>query len=347
MNNSYFIFSDTNDPIEFERFHLCCWEFSNSTSLVEIGGELRQESILSDDLTISIYVPWINQKCECRDLYGKLIDPENSRFIFNDSISDTTYLDGSTNRGVIHSFFLRSKLCIIPASVRIAENKIVTVKLDLKLYRERCKESIPNIYFRFWIKPSIPFISIRKDGISKSTIIYDIKINERRNIPDDAIEILSGKEFSKIATCFSFNILPNKYDLVFFDSNSLKNVRSLENELFNRYLNDKRVKNDELIVVFNKRIGLESFSFFSIYSVERIGTGQFAVAVLINIICGVLLFIPSYKSTKNPPLTAVEIISDPPSELIIALVLFFSALIYLFGRRIMEVIGNLFRRLVR
>ena len=48
-----------------------------------------------------------------------------------------------------------------------------------------------------------------------------------------------------------------------FDNSSHKNVRTLEYESFNKYLGDKRVKKDELIVVFNKKEVAESFSFFS------------------------------------------------------------------------------------
>jgi hypothetical protein len=88
-------------------------------------------------------------------------------------------------------------------------------------------------------------------------------------------------------------------------------------------LGDKRVKKDELIVVFNKKEVkefekkdvAESFSFFSIYSMERIGVGQFALAILINIVCGVLFFIPSYKRNINTELTLYTI----PTEIFLAL----------------------------
>ncbi|MEO6693166.1 MAG: hypothetical protein ABIO44_12555, partial [Saprospiraceae bacterium] len=183
---------------------------------------------------------------------------------------------------------------------------------------------------------AVPFISMRKKGVSKSTIIYDIKVNERRNIPDDKIQYFNDQEFCKIKYCFSFNIFPNKYDIVFFDNTSLKNVRTLEYESFNKYLGDKRVKKDELIVVFNKKEVkefekkevAESFSFFSIYSMERIGPGQFALAILINIICGVLLFIPAYRKTFVPEISLLKVWSVLPSEIFIALSIAFATLIY-------------------
>ncbi|PCJ26323.1 MAG: hypothetical protein COA97_05950 [Flavobacteriales bacterium] len=104
-----------------------------------------------------------------------------------------------------------------------------------------------NIYFRFAITPNSKFISLRKTGLNKSTIIYDIKLNEKRNLPRDVVIINE----CKVKSCFCFNILPNNFSFDFFDAGSLRSVRTLEYEKFNNYLNDKRVKDDELIVVFN------------------------------------------------------------------------------------------------
>ncbi|GAB2823904.1 hypothetical protein [Ferruginibacter profundus] len=305
MENSFFIFTEKGNNVQLERFHLCTWEFNNNSSLVEFGFEISKESICKDELTISLFIPWAEKSCGTKDLYKELSIADNSRFIFNDSISATKYLKtNTTDLGVIHTFSGRNELCVLPAEITINEEKIVSATLNLKPYREYQQEVKPNVYFRFWVKPTMLFISMRKKGLNKSTIIYDIKVNERRNIPDNKIKYFDDKEFCKIKYCFSFNILPNKYDIVFFDTASLKNVRTLEYNSFNKYLGDKRVKKDELIVVFNKKEVkdfakkefAESFSFFSIYSMERIGTGQFALAILVNIICDILFFIPSYHT---------------------------------------------------
>jgi len=337
MENSFFIYTKKGNNTEIERFHICSWEFNNNSSLVEFGFEISKKSILNDNLTISLFIPWADKSCITKDLYDKLSIADNSRFIFNDSISKTQYLkNNTTNSGVIHTFSGRNELCVLPAEIKINEDNIVIVSLNLNSYNEYNQELKPNIYFRFWIKPSVPFISMRKKGVSKSTIIYDIKVNERRNIPDDKIDYFNDHEFCKIKSCFSFNILPNKYDIVFFDNTTLKSVRTLEYNSFNKYLGDKRVKKDELIVVFNKKEVkdfdtkelAESFSFFSIYSMERIGTGQFALAILINIFCGVLLFIPSYRKTFNPEISLLKVWTELPSEIFIALGIAIVTLIY-------------------
>jgi hypothetical protein len=235
MDNSFFIFTDKNKLVHIERFHICTWEFNNDSSLVEFGFEVAKESITSNQLSISVFIPWFTKSCEVMDLYDKLSIAENSRFIFNDSISTTNSLDGGRNKlGVIHKFSDRNELCVIPVTVDKISDKLITATINLQPYIDYNSAEKPNVYFRFWIKPTIPYISMRKKGISKSTIIYDIKVNERRNIPDDKVVFFSGKQFCKINSCFSFNILPNKYDIVFFDNSSLKNVRTLEYDSFNK-----------------------------------------------------------------------------------------------------------------
>lgn len=342
MENSFFIYTEKDKAIRIERFHICTWEFDNNSSLVEFGFEISKESITNDNLKISLFIPWVGKACETKDLYNKLSIAENSRFIFNDSISATKYLKTNTNNsGVIHTFSGRNDLCVLPAEIKIVEDKTVTATLNLKAYREYIHELKPNIYFRFWIKPSVPFISMRKKGVSKSTIIYDIKINERRNIPDNKTEYFNDFEFCKIKYCFSFNILPNKYDIVFFDNTSLKNVRTLEYESFNKYLGDKRVKKDELIVVFNKKQDSESFSFFSIYSMERIGPGQFALAILINIVCGFLLFIPAYRKSFVPELLFSQVWSNLPIEIFLALGVAIATLFYFIWPTVQNTINRL------
>ena len=346
MDNSLFIYSEKDKTVVIERFHICTWEFNNNSSLVEFGFEISKDSILDNYLSLSLFIPWVSESCETKDLYDKLSIAENSRFIFNDSVIGTTSLDGGRNKlGVIHKFSGRNELCILPVQVEINVDRVVTASVNLQPYIDYTSASKPNIYFRFWIEPKIPFISMRKNGISKSTIIYDIKVNERRNIPDDSVMYFSGKVFCKIKNCFSFNILPNKYDIVFFDNSSLKSVRTLEYDSFNKYLGNKRVKKDELIVVFNKKQNSESFSFFSIYSKERIGPGQFALAILINIVCGVLLFVPTYRKTFTPEISLLQVWPKLPMEIFIAIGIAVATLLFFVWPSVVKSIERVWEKL--
>lgn len=95
MDNSFLIFTEQGQNLEIERFHICTWDFRDNTSLVEFGLEFTANSIVGKQiLTLELYVPWIKNTFKINDFYPKLKDAQNSRFIFNDSIAGTNYLDG-------------------------------------------------------------------------------------------------------------------------------------------------------------------------------------------------------------------------------------------------------------
>ena len=325
MDNSFFIFPDIaiNNSVVIERTHICIWEFNNNSALVEFGFEVSRDSLPQDQLIMNVFIPWLARSAEEKDLYEKLKNSENSKFIFNDSINQTQSLDGGINKlGVIHDFANRAPLCILPVSLVRNEN-ILELKINLQHYR--ASQSNANIYFRFAITPQMPAISMHKKGISKSTIVYDIKVNERRNIPNPMIDFFSRTNFCEIKACFCFFIIPNDYDIVFFENDALKSVRTLEYDAFTKYLGDKRVKQDELIVVFNKKKNSESFSFFSIYTKERIGPGQYILAILINMVSGILLFLPSLRMSIN---NEKSIWTQLPIELVIAIIITLATFLY-------------------
>lgn len=327
MENSYFIYSKDDTCVEIERFHNCIWEFKDNSSLVEFGLEIQQKSLSEKkSIELDLYIPWLTPKSTKRDLYDKLKDSDNSRFIFNDSVLSTKNLDGGHGKlGVIHYFKSRNVLSVLPVSIEIIDKK-VHLKVDLKHYNEIEGEK-GNVYVRFSLKPELGYISTRKNGIAKSTVIYDIKVNERRNIPEELIAELNTKDLCKIRDCFCFNILPNSYDIVFFDNTALKNVRMLEFDSFKKYIEDNRVKKDDLMVVFNKKCNSDSFSFFSIYAKERIGMAQFLLAIFFNMICGLLFFVASTKISTNSEFSYFNLWEQSPVELSFALLIIISIFI--------------------
>lgn len=315
--------------IVFERFHICSWEFKNGTSLVEFGGEIdNQDELASNELVLFFYINWLSNNDHIVDLFEKLKNPENSKFIFNESITGNRFLDGGeVSLGVVQEFSDRAPLCILPISSETTNYEhIRKIKINLKPLRELDLHKKTNIYFRFFIKTAINFISTRKNGISRSSIIYDFKINEKRNLPQEIC--ISRNLLAKIKNCFCFHILPNSYDLAFFDNNSLKNIRTLEYDSFKKYLGDSRVEQDEYLVVFNKRNGLPSYNFFSTFKKERIGAGQFALAILVNIISGILLFIPTFRQTNKVSFLSKEFWITLPFEVYISLIIGNSIFLY-------------------
>jgi hypothetical protein len=343
MENAYFLISDDN--LKIERFHLCTWEFNNSSSLLEIGCEIASESLPNEkeEIRVDLYIPWLNGASSLVDLYTRLCDSKNAKFIFNDSVIGTKPLDDVRNLlGVIHHFEQRPPLCILPASVATLnkEGNKLEVTLSLNNYNANKIKDL-NLYFRFLLSPPIQAVSTRKKGIGRSTIIYDVKVNERRNLPDSLINEVKKKFLCEIKSCFCFHIVPNSYDLSFFDSSSLVNVRTLEYESFNYYLQDRRVKKDELMVVFNKKKKPDSFAFFSIFVKERIGTGQFILAILINLLCGILLFLPGFRKEYNTQLFSKIFWKNLPLEVYLAISIIFLLLAYFLWPSIIAVYQKL------
>jgi len=344
MENNIFVYTDKEKTVKFERFHICTWEFRNNTSIIEIGGELSSDNLIGlDNISFSIYFPWLDSKQKISDLYDKLKDPENSRFIFNDSVSASEYLDDGQKKGVIQKFVERERLCILPISTKIKEeNKCIVVSINLKSLQSKDDWKNVNPYFRFFIEPNIHFLSTRKTGISRSTIIYDFKINEKRNLPEQPTIDLQEKSLCIINSCFFFNIIPNSYELNFFDNTILKNIRTLEFNSFRKYIGDNRVKKDDLVVVFHKRSGKHSYNFFSVYSKERIGAGQFAMAVLVSLFSGILLFMPTYKQNSSWGYFSKEFWLNLPFEVYASLAIGIIVIIYFFWPRLLFIIQRIF-----
>lgn len=330
MDNSFFLRSKQSS-IEIEKFQICTWEFNNNNSLIEFGIEIKSEG-LSDlkELTLDLYIPWLEKGMIIKDFYDKLSSSDNSRFIFNDSVTSTIPLDDGQNaQGVIHKFNGKDELCILPVKLdNNYTNKKIQLKIDLEDYSKKAKDV--NAYVRIAIEPTTGSISTSKKGIGKSTIIYDIKLNESRNIPANLVQEFKSTSTCKIDACFCFHIIPNRYSITFLESEHLRTVRTLEFEPFKNYLDDPRLKKDELMVVFSKKENKSSYSFFSIYTEERIGASQFALAVLINIICGFLFVLPAIREEIPENTSKKEIFQNLPIEFYIASALALAMLFYFF-----------------
>lgn len=341
MNNSYFLYSNEED-IRVVRFHICTWEFNNDNSLIEFGLELDYDSIKTkNSLKLDLIIPWLSEKNKIKDYYEKLIDSKNSRFIFNDSIESTESLDGGNNRkGVIHYFKKRDELCILPANLKnkFKEFKI-EINIDLPINQISC-----NPYIRFAVELKNYSLSTMSKGIGRSTKIYDIKVNENRNIPNSLVPVISKAFPCQIDSCFCFHIIPNNFNLTFLETEYLKSVRKLEYEPFKNYFNDSRLKKDNLIVVFLKKKENESFSFFSIFTKERIGTNQVALAIFLNIICAFLFSFPDIREKIFSKKEGKIDFSNIPMEYFIGFFIVISMVFYFFYPKIYKHFKNLFRK---
>lgn len=309
MENYLFLYSDTVAPLTISRFHICTWELTHDIALVEIGGELEQASLTGlSDVKVNLFIPWLDRSATVRDLYSNLCDVQNSTFIFNESIQATHYLQSGQNQdGVIHQFSNGKHLCILPATL-VQNPGEISISLDLRKYHSLNPSGVAdkNTYFRILIETKSENIVRKKTGIGKSTILYDLKVNELRHRTAQVASATKNSKMCEVQSCYSFNIVPNRYNTALSDP-SLKAIRSLEFSSFTKYLADNRLKNHELIVVFNKKEKSSSYSFFSIYNDEVLGAPQIILALIVNLVCGVLLFIPGYRASLVGGLTYTDL----------------------------------------
>lgn len=329
------------ENIIFDRFHICTWEIGTHKPIIEFGADIQGNSIQSlESIDLTLYTPWkINS---CYDLFPEIKKDENARFIFNESIKTSTNLNSTPELGVIHEFSNDKKLCILPTTIKKENNKL-KINLDLRHYKE--DNTNINVYIRFYIIPQDDKISIQKIGISKSTIIYDTKLNERRNAPSSLLRETSILHYPQIKSCYNFNIIPNNMDISFEDKH-LKSVRNLEYNSFKTYFNqlisEKKIEinNKELLVVFNKNSENNStYSFFTIYTKEHFGMKQISIVLLLNLICSFLFFLPSYRGKLYMhDLSFIENIKIIPIELVLILLIIIGSIIYILNPK------NIFNR---
>lgn len=289
MNNAYYILA--KEAIQIERLHICTWEFPNTDSYIEFGMEFSYKNIANKSLDIWLSVPFIREQDEVNCLLKNLTDSENCRFIFNDIVSGISNIGADFRDGSIVKFEGRQSLTILPCKIKVSNG-------FLKFTLNTPQRYDGNLYFRVLVKHN-GTIAIKKSGIAKNTYIYDLKINETRNLPEDIYDLKSSEDLHicPIQNLFCLHSVPDDFDISFIDSSKLKNVRKLETEAFKKYLqNVEDLGKDCYNIIFLKDCNKDSYSLFTICTEETIGTKQISVAIATNIFCNLLFFIYSVRT---------------------------------------------------
>ena len=163
--------------------------------------------------------------------------------------------------------------------------------------------------------------------------IYDFKINETRNLPQDIYELKknNGLEICKVKKAFCLHAIPENFVFSFVDSSKLKNIRKLESIAFQRYLPEiERISKDCYNIMFLKddnSDNKEGYSLFTICTEETIGSQQIALAIGANILCSLLFALSSLRFIRNPN---IEWYCQIPWEYWTALGILLILCIYLF-----------------
>ncbi|MDR2947591.1 hypothetical protein [Dysgonomonas sp. 511] len=310
MINSFFVFG--KGDIEIERFHLCTWDLSNCNSFIEIGAEIDQNKYFEKNnnhvIELTIAAPILSEITNEDNvicLAKRLAQSENSKFIFNDSLKSWSEIQEDSRNGVNLSFVEREELTILPIEIlKLSDKGYLTISIEVP------ENANKWVYFRILIKTNSKTLALPKKGIASSKYIFDIRINEQRNLSDiihDAIK-REHLKICNIRTYFCFHIVPNTYEISFVDDDKLNSVRMLETELFKRYLADdidQKIENKKYLIAFNKWENKKypdqrkGCSFFSIFKQERLGTGQIVLAIGANILCSLLFASAAFRKEQG------------------------------------------------
>lgn len=284
MNNTYFILS--NKAIVIERMHICTWDFIGSRAAVEIGMEFMPNPFVKN-VEIKLSLPFLKKTDKITCLMDSLIrDDDNSKFIFNDTIKANKPIKGDKRNGAILEFNSRNSLCVLPIKKLDVGDGICSFTVD------NLNQTIKN-YVRLYVQTTVQNLAVVKKGIARTSYIYDIKVNEKRNLPDHINELLNNGFVlcNKINSCFCFHVIPSQYNISYLNTNKLKNIRILESDAFNQYLpNTEKMKNNESLIIFNKseKAADGTHTFFSEFEKETIGNKQIVLAIGANVLCSLL-----------------------------------------------------------
>lgn len=294
---TFFILSDK--PVTIERLHLCSWDFGDGDALIEFGIEFVPDES-SGEIIFKISFPFDVDGLDVVCLMNSLVrNDDNCKFIFNDKIVANKPINADKRNGSIVEFSDRNTLAILPISDTSSTGEIVSFRV------KPVSGEAPN-YIRFCLRAKIRNLAVVKSGIAKCSYIYDVKVNEQRNM-SDRVNKLINNGFSictLIKSCFCFHVVPSKYNISYLNGSKLKNIRVLESEAFSKYLPlNRSLPVNDYMIVFNKDSQSESdgYAFFSEFDEEKIGVKQLIVAVVLNILCNLLFAFSaiSFASDKS------------------------------------------------
>ena len=298
MENAFFIMGGTTSqrlPITISKLHICTWNMRDCNAYFELGIEIAANTLsLNVDYSISFLAEWLTPCCEIISLHEKFADSDNARFIFNETVTSASPVDGHSHNGTKIIFNNPRQIMVLPTTGSVQRNGL------LKLTFKNKAEQAVHPYLRVLIKTPLQKLAMVKKGIAKNSYVFDIKINEKRNLPNWVLDAQnqSNSQFCLIEKAFCLHAVPASYEISFIDSNKLKNVRKLEKSAFTKYLPEiKSIENDDYIITFSKSEdkAKSSYSFFSVFTQETIGTDQIIFSIVINIICSLLFAVDSWR----------------------------------------------------
>lgn len=310
---TYFVVSDDAEILQIEKLHFCSWLYRKPffarilcglwkpREVLEVGFQIRVTEKEDHELPVekghkilklSLIIPWLKQGKDVVDMYPRISDTKNARFLFNEDVNPGDAFDGGERKtGLILKFDGGRPICVLPVSdVKACEGEL---DLDVKIPKMARLKDYP-LYVRIAMKMPHAKYCCKNSCVTKSIYLYDVKVNEPRNYPDP-----EGRDrICDVKTCYCIHIVPSNFQISFTVAKAFRNVRILEHERYNDYVRGMKLfkentEANQYQVIFNK-IDREKdavpFSFFSVMEKEHIGRSSVLIAILINILC-TLLFV--------------------------------------------------------
>lgn len=329
MDNSFFVLS--KQQVDIPHFDICTWDFEKGNGFLEMGMEIDNDT--QRHLDIVLAVPLITASDTVKDLLPVIArDPKTSRFIFGDRIKSFDPIDGSVSNGVDIVFEDNGAMTILPAADIKTDAAAGVVSFSCDIPRSAAR----RIYLRVLIATGLPTIAHVHNGIAKATYLYDIKLNEKRNLPDNIQRLTeTGYAICRVDECTCRHIVPKMYDIAFVDGSMLKNIRTLEEAFFSIFLPERKdLKTDAYMIVTNSSENKDSDTFFTVFDKETIGTKQIVFAIGADILCNLLFAAGSIRTIRNTINSELELLNEIPFEFWAACVIFVIVVVVFFGGRI-------------
>lgn len=297
MNTIYLLCNQGN--LTVEKFHFCTWDVRDENTFVEAGFCIKKENNTPDAIDFYLALPFLTEQTTAESLHTNLADTANYRFIFNEIAEHTDSINGDNRNGCIITIGngvneQDKKYAVVPATCLIVDGQNM-VKISIR----KPAGVYGHIYSRILIKTNRKTIAETISSITKRTYVYDIKVNEARNIPDDVFNYKQEQDLKllKIQNTFCLHCVPSDYELGFSDSAKLKNVRKLEMDAFCHYLPLLKGMRGGYNIVSLKEKNENGNSFFTTFSKEYIGNKQLLIALVTNLICNLLFAVAAFRST--------------------------------------------------
>lgn len=312
MKDSIYVLSKQQGAVE--KLHLCTWDVRNHNTFVEVGVSIANDGTLPDTVELYLVLPFLSDKCKIKSLHEELHDNDNYKFIFNEIPENVKAIDGEIRNGSIVQLAgdgdLKSRTHLV-ANANTEQDKTLPM---VKVSFERPEKEVGHAYVRLLIETDKSTIAEVIPGIAKRSYIFDVKINEARNIPSDVLNFKRKEHLNilPVKTAYCLHCVPDNYEITFSDSSKMKNIRKLEKEAFQRYLPVLKNISGEYIITFIKhKEDSGSYSFFTTFNKEVVGNKQLFVAVITNLLCNLLFAIAAFRVVKK---TGVEWYKQIPGE---------------------------------